>query len=168
MYLHGTEGSNPSLSAMVCMKCTILTVGKKNETWIEPGILRFLGRLRVPFAAEMVILPHSPRSADRAALEESETILRRLQPNDFVVLLDERGKNISSPELSEIICSHIHRHIIFVIGGAYGVTPKLRQRADMLWSLSRLVFPHQLVRLILAEQLYRAQEIAKGGSYHHE
>lgn len=149
------------------MKITIYTVGKKNETWVDPGISRFLERLRAPFEAEVVILPHSSKPSNLAVQDESETILARLKTGDFVILLDERGKNLSSPELSELVCSHTGQHVVFVIGGAYGVTPELRQRADVLWSLSRLVFPHQLVRLILAEQLYRAQEISKGGKYHH-
>ena len=149
------------------MKITIYTVGKKNEAWVDPGVLRFLERLRAPFEAEMVVLPHSSKPSNLAIEDESETILARLRADDFVILLDERGKNLSSPELSETICSHTNQRVVFIIGGAYGVTPELRQRADVLWSLSRLVFPHQLVRLILAEQLYRSQEIYKGGKYHH-
>lgn len=82
-------------------------------------------------------------------------------------MLDERGKNLSSPELSNLITDNINKHIIFIIGGAYGVTSDLRQKSNVVWSLSNLVFPHQLVRLILAEQLYRAQEIHRGSHYHH-
>ena len=63
---------------------------------------------------------------------------------------------------------HTSQNIVFIIGGAYGVTDNVRRRANLVWSLSKLVFPHQLVRLILAEQLYRAQEIVRGGKYHHE
>lgn len=94
--------------------------------------------------------------------------MSRLRPHDFVILLDERGRNLNSPELSRLILDHTDQHIVIIIGGAYGVTETLHRRADIVWSLSRLVFPHQLVRLILAEQLYRAQEIARGGSYHHD
>jgi len=149
------------------MKITILTIGKKNEPWIQPGVFRFLERLRAPFAAEMKILPHSSFEGDRARQEESERISSRLRSDDFVILLDERGKNLSSPELSDLISNHINKHIVFIIGGAYGVTDEMRQRANVTWSLSKLVFPHQLVRLILAEQLYRAQEIHRGSHYHH-
>ncbi len=150
------------------MKITILTIGKKNEPWIQPGVFRFLERLRPPFAAEMIILPHSSFEGGRARQEESERISSRLRSDDFVILLDERGKNLSSPELSDLISNSINKHIVFIIGGAYGVTDEMRQRANIIWSLSKLVFPHQLVRLILAEQLYRAQEIAKGSRYHHQ
>ena len=149
------------------MKITVLSVGKKHESWVEPGIRRFLERLRAPFAAEMVILPHSSFEGDRARQEESERLLGRLKQGDFVILLDERGKNLSSPEVLQIITERAHQHIVIIIGGAYGVNDALRSQADLVWSLSNLVFPHQLVRLILAEQLYRAQEIAKGSSYHH-
>lgn len=94
--------------------------------------------------------------------------MSRLKPHDFVILLDERGRNLNSPELSRLILDHTDQHIVIIIGGAYGVTETLHRRADIVWSLSRLVFPHQLVRLMLAEQLYRTQEIARGGSYHHD
>ena len=116
----------------------------------------------------MIILPHSSFEGDRARQEESERLLSRIKDSDFTILLDERGKNLSSPELSDLISNHINKHIVFIIGGAYGVTDEMRQRANVTWSLSNLVFPHQLVRLILAEQLYRAQEIAKGSRYHHQ
>ena len=161
------EGSNPSLSAIDIMKITVITIGKKHEAWIQPGIFRFLERLGPPFVTEMVILPHSSFEGDRARQEESERILTRLNSDDFVILLDERGKNLSSPELSDLITSHTNNHIVFIIGGAYGVNDDLRQRSSVIWSLSNLVFPHQLVRLILAEQLYRAQEIYRGSQYHH-
>lgn len=150
------------------MKITILSIGKKNEPWIQPGVFRFLERLRAPFAAEMIILPHSSFEDDRARQEESERLLSRLKDSDFTILLDERGKSLSSPELSNLILQNNTKHIVFIIGGAYGVTDAMRQQADITWSLSKLVFPHQLVRLILAEQLYRAQEIAKGSRYHHQ
>lgn len=150
------------------MKIRILTIGKKHEPWVRAGIERFLERLRGQFRAEVVIVPHSSKDRTAAAIEESERLQNLVQDSDFIILLDERGKNLSSPELSNIITENSHRQLVFIIGGAYGVSNKLRERADIIWSLSQLVFPHQLVRLILAEQLYRAQEIAKGGQYHHE
>lgn len=156
------------LRQTVLMKITILTIGKKHEAWIEPGIFRFLERLRAPFAAEMIILPHSNFEGDRARQNESEKLLSHIKHNDFLILLDERGKNLTSIEFSQLIINNSAQHIVIVIGGAYGVDETVRQRANFIWSLSKLVFPHQLARLILAEQLYRAQEIAKGSHYHHE
>ena len=76
------------------MKITIITIGKKHEAWVQPGIFRFLERLRAPFAAEMIILPHSSFEGDRARQEESERIFSRLNSDDFVILLDERGKKL--------------------------------------------------------------------------
>ena len=87
-----------------------------------------------------------------------------------MILLDERGKALDSPGLARTLQQPIDgaRTVILIIGGAYGVDPSVHTRANLVWSLSPLVFPHQLVRLILAEQLYRAQEIASGRPYHHE
>lgn len=149
------------------MKISVLTVGRKHEAWVEQGIERFLERLRPPFDARVDILPPSKLSGLRAIEEESGTILRRIKTSDFVILLDERGKNFSSNEFSEIIQNHTNTQVVIIIGGAYGVGEAVLTRANLTWSLSNLVFPHQLVRLILAEQLYRAQEIAKGSGYHH-
>ena len=148
----------------------VIAVGKRHAAWIEAGIERYEKRLRRPYDVEWVFLPHSQFTADRARQEESERILSRLKPEDFVILLDERGKNIDSPALSRLIEAEIShgRQIVVIIGGAYGVDDRVLGRANFVWSLSRLVFPHQLVRLILTEQLYRAQEIARGGGYHHE
>lgn len=152
------------------MSMTILAVGKKHEEWVAEGIRRYEKRLRAPFSIEWVLLPHSSLEGDRARQEESERILSKLKPHDVVVLLDERGKALSSPALSEYLTNEFNQahSIVFVIGGAYGVDDSVHQRARLIWSLSPLVFPHQLVRLILIEQLYRAQQIALGGSYHHE
>ena len=96
--------------------------------------------------------------------------MSRLQDDDFVVLLDERGTLLDSPALSGAILGQLDlsRSVVCIIGGAYGVSDALTTRADLVWSLSPLVFPHQLVRLLLAEQLYRAQEIAGGRPYHHQ
>lgn len=149
------------------MKIKIITIGKKHEPWVGQGIEQFIKRLRQPFEAEFLIIPHSSKPEREAIDQESTTLLKRLRSDDYVILLDERGDNLSSPELSELLINHVHHQVVIVIGGAYGVNSQLRQRADKIWSLSRLVFPHQLVRLILIEQLYRAGEIAKGNPYHH-
>lgn len=148
---------------------TIIAIGKKHETWMQSGIERYQKRLKQPWNIEWMLLPHSSLEGQRARQEESQRILARIKPSDTVILLDETGKLLDSPALSKL-CSAQFTHgtsLVFVIGGAYGVSSTLHQRATTIWSLSPLVFPHQLVRLLLAEQLYRAQEIARGGSYHH-
>ncbi len=151
------------------MPVRILAVGKKHESWVAEGIARYQKRLKKPFDVEWVLLPHSSYEADRARQEESERILSRLGDRDFVILLDERGDNVTSPQLSHLLQATFEaaRPMTVVIGGAYGVDEQMQSRADFTWSLSRLVFPHQLVRLILAEQLYRAQEIVLDNPYHH-
>ena len=149
---------------------TILAVGKKHEAWVADGILRYQERLRAPWNIEWVLLPHRPYEGPRARQEESGRILGRVDPSDYVILLDERGKLLDSPALAHHIDNLFtnSRNVVMVIGGAYGVDERLTERADLVWSLSPLVFPHQLVRLILIEQLYRAQEIAAGRAYHHQ
>ena len=152
------------------MPIRIIAVGKKHESWIVDGLKRYQERLKRPFITEWVFLPHSDLPNTSARQEESKRILSRLNTADYVILLDETGKNIDSPELSRLLLSPLDssREVVIVIGGAFGVDDTVHQRADFVWSLSRLVFPHQLVRLILIEQIYRAQEIAAGKPYHHK
>jgi len=152
------------------MPIRILAIGKKHESWVDEGINRYQKRLKRPFDVEWVLLPHSSRDGTEARREESERILTRLTASDYVVLLDERGKGINSPALSELFLDQLEqsRPVTVIIGGAYGVDDSIHTRANFVWSLSPLVFPHQLVRLILTEQIYRSQEIAAGNPYHHE
>ncbi len=152
------------------MSIKIIAIGKKHESWVAEGIERYQRRLKRPFLVEWVILPHSMLEGHMALRDESQRILSRLSANAFVILLDERGKNIDSPALSRLIFDKLEHscEVTIIIGGAYGVDKTIHQRADFVWSLSNLVFPHQLVRLILTEQIYRAQEIAAGNPYHHE
>ena len=149
---------------------TVITVGKKHEDWVSGGIKRYQTRCKQPWNFEWQLIPHSKLDGQQARQEESERILARLHTQDFIILLDERGQMFDSPTLScqlnELFAQG--KNITIVIGGAFGVSTALIQRANLVWSLSPLVFPHQLVRLILAEQLYRAQEIARGSRYHHQ
>lgn len=148
---------------------TIVAVGKKHEGWIIDGLERYEKRLVKPWNLKWVLLPHSPAEGVGARQDESECILQRLNPDDFVVLLDERGKLLDSPALAKQMEAVFPtgKNIVCIIGGAYGVNEALTARANLVWSLSPLVFPHQLVRLILVEQIYRVQEIVLGHPYHH-
>ncbi|MDD3035725.1 MAG: 23S rRNA (pseudouridine(1915)-N(3))-methyltransferase RlmH [Candidatus Saccharimonadaceae bacterium] len=152
------------------MPIRIITVGKKHELWVSEGINRYCKRLKRPFQIEWVFLPHSANAGLAARQNESRAILSRLSTDDYVILLDERGQNVSSDVLSDLISRQLEssKQMAVIIGGAYGVDDSLRNRADFVWSLSDLVFPHQLVRLILIEQIYRTQEIHFGNPYHHE
>ena len=148
----------------------IIAIGKKHEKWVSSGIELFEKRLKKPFNLKWDILPHSNFAEEKAREEETQRILAKIKPSDFVILLDERGKNISSPELAKMLSNGFvnSQNFVIIIGGAFGVADELLQRANFVWSLSKLVFPHQIVRVILVEQVYRAQEISSGGKYHHE
>lgn len=152
------------------MSLHILAIGKKHEDWVSEGIQRYQKRLKAPFISEWILMAHSPYDGHTAREDESARILSRLQAYDYIVLLDERGKSLDSPTFSDVLKAELDQShkVLIIIGGAYGVTDELRNRADLVWSLSPLVFPHQLVRLILTEQLYRAQQITLGGPYHHQ
>jgi 23S rRNA (pseudouridine1915-N3)-methyltransferase len=115
-------------------------------------------------------LPHSVKTGAQGAQDESESIAKRLSPDDWVILLDERGKLFATPDLAGMLDSRLSqgKRVVLVIGGAFGVTDELRARANVVWALSPLVFPHQIVRLVVAEQVYRAQTILRGEPYHHQ
>lgn len=148
----------------------VLAVGKKHEAWVADGIERYQKRLKAPFNVEWQLIPHSSLEGTRARQEESERIVSRIKMDDFIVLLDEKGVMFDSPAASRVLVVPLQqsKRVVAVIGGAYGVDARVQARADVVWSLSKLVFPHQLVRLLLVEQLYRAQEIGGGRPYHHE
>lgn len=138
----------------------IIAGGKKHASWLAEACVEYEKRLRKPFNIEWQFV-------DEEKLPERVTKLDR---EDFVVLLDEHGKIFSSPELSNLLRNPLEngRDVVLVIGGAFGhFPPEMVQRANLIWSLSNLVFPHQICRLIIAEQIYRAQEIYLGHSYHH-
>lgn len=140
----------------------IIAGGKKHLDWVNLAITEYQKRLKRPFNIDWKLIEE----------EKLTTFLSEwpFSGNQFVVVLDERGKNLSSPELSEIFVKQFvnTKEIIVIIGGAFGVDEAMRQKANLVWSFSRLVFPHQLARVMLIEQIYRAQEIWSGGKYHHE
>ncbi|MEO7309079.1 MAG: 23S rRNA (pseudouridine(1915)-N(3))-methyltransferase RlmH [Chitinophagaceae bacterium] len=156
------------------MKLLFWSIGKENDSYVKEGVEDFTNRISRYFPCEWKIVAPPKNAAymsDTAQKEaESSLLIGSLDPVDFMVLLDERGKMLTSPGLSHLISERAvssTRRIIFVIGGAFGVTEAVRKRADLVWQLSQLVFPHQLVRLILAEQIYRACSILKNEKYHH-
>lgn len=148
-----------------------MTVGKRSEPTIESLIEQYDRRLSRDYQVSWQFIPAS-KSNDEVTCrrEESAAISRLLKPTDKVVLLDERGKQYDNKQFAEAFSdlASSHGRIIFVIGGAYGVTDELRGAVDIVWSLSKLVFPHRLIRVVLAEQLYRTVMITKGHPYHHE
>lgn len=145
---------------------TILAVGKKTDGDLINAIESYQKRLRAPFNVKWLSIPYSAKDGVAARQDESERLLAHIKPGDYVMLLDERGQQTTSPEFSRALSCRANATI--VIGGAYGVNDELRQRANLMVSLSKMVFPHQLVRLILIEQIYRAQAIYNHHPYHHE
>lgn len=157
------------------MKIQFWSLGKAHEPYVKEGVDMFTKRIGSYFPAEWVIVPPLKNAASLQAPElkkkEGEQILALLKKEDCLVLLDERGKQYNSEGLAAFIQARANestKNLVFLIGGAFGVDEAVQQRARFQWSLSQLVFPHQLVRLILAEQVYRACTILRNEKYHHQ
>ncbi len=157
------------------MKISLVTVGKTDVKWVREGLELYVSRLShyVPFTLDEI--PELKNAAsltqDQIKEREGELVLKRIKDSDELVLLDERGRELRSVELAawlEDKLARSGRDLVFVIGGAYGFSSKVYDRADSKLSLSRMTFSHQMVRTIFAEQLYRAFTIIKGEPYHHE
>lgn len=157
------------------MKLTALFVGKTTDKHIQALIDDYTSRLRHYLPFDIVVIPELRNtkhlSEEQQKQAEGELILRNLQPGDSLVLLDEHGRELRSIELAEWVEKRQHtvsRRLVLAIGGPYGFSADVYARADDKLSLSRLTFSHQMVRLFLVEQLYRAQTIIRGEPYHHE
>ena len=140
----------------------IICGGKKNVGWVLEACSEYEKRLRKPYEISWEFL-------------EEEKLLKKLEAwpfsgRELVICCDERGKNISSGEYSSMLSDAFlsSREVVILIGGAYGFTDFIRERADFVWSFSKLVFPHMMCRVLVTEQIYRAQEIYMNKPYHHE
>ena len=140
----------------------IIAGGKKSTDWVLVAQSEYEKRLKKPFNLNWEIY-------------EEEKLAKKLdlwdfKSNEFIILADERGENVSSVELARKLNKIFNSsmEVVIIIGGAFGVSEKVRKRADFVWSFSKLVFPHMLMRVMMTEQIYRAQEILNGGKYHHE
>jgi 23S rRNA (pseudouridine1915-N3)-methyltransferase len=156
------------------MNIEIWTIGKENEPFIDEGIKYYFNKIKPYAPVELVILKPSKKSATtdplRMKQQEEEMILKKLQPHHHLILLDETGKMYSSPQWAAQLQQFMNtgtKTLVILIGGAYGVSEAVQKAARQCWSLSHLVFPHQLVRLIVAEQLYRSYSILNNSPYHH-
>jgi len=157
------------------MKIWFWSIGKSNESYVKEGIADFTKRISRYFPVEWTIIPVPKNSGMLSEMDlkkkEGETILQWLRQDDYLIALDERGKQFSSEGLSELLqerASASTKNLVFLIGGAFGLDAAVLKRAQLKWSLSQLTFPHQLVRLILAEQVYRACTILQNEKYHHK
>jgi 23S rRNA (pseudouridine1915-N3)-methyltransferase len=156
------------------MKIQFWTIGKAHEGFVSEGISIFTKRIQAYFPVQWQIIA-GPKNAGKMTEQElkqkeADLVISLLKKEDYLVLLDERGKQLNSEGLALFLqqrANESEKKVIFLIGGAYGVGKILLERAHFTWSLSSLVFPHQLVRLILAEQVYRACTILRNEKYHH-
>lgn len=148
------------------MKIVIISVGKGKDEVSNDLVKHFEVRILRYLPIEWIYISHEATKE-----KEGEKILGYLKKEDYVVLLDEKGRDMKSEALAELVENRMVdsvRRMVFIIGGAYGVSKVIEERANYIWKLSSLVFPHMLVRVILVEQLYRAMTIIKGEKYHHE
>lgn len=158
------------------MKFTFLTIGKIKGKWMRQGIDEYLKRLS-PIAKVEVLSPDeekmpenpSPALKEKVMEKEGEKLLKYLKDEDFLILLDLKGKPVTSEELAHIIRQKMvsgTSHFFFMIGGPYGNGENIRRRANLKISISAMTFTHQMARLILAEQVYRAMKIIRHEPYH--
>jgi 23S rRNA (pseudouridine1915-N3)-methyltransferase len=157
------------------MKILVLFVGKTDKPFMKEGIDDYLNRIKYYFPIELQIIPELKKNVNLPVElqkeKEGQLVLAHVNKGDQLVLLDEKGTEYSSVELSQWIEKKMTssvRQIVFVIGGAYGFAESVYQRADHMISLSKLTFSHQMVRMIFAEQLYRALTIIRNEPYHHK
>lgn len=156
------------------MKIEFWLIGKTKEAWVSDAIEHYLKRCSRYFTITIEIIPESRHTKpDDMRKDESERLVAKLKksPKAFTILLDENGKHLSSTQFGDLISkqqSQGNSALRFIIGGAFGVEEAVRKEADYVLSLSKMTFPHQLVRVIFLEQLYRAFTILRGEGYHHE
>jgi 23S rRNA (pseudouridine1915-N3)-methyltransferase len=157
------------------MKIVLLQTGKTSEKYINEGVTNFAVRLQKYSVFEIVTLPDIRNTRSMPVKEqkarEGEKIVQFLRNDDYIVVLDENGKEFTTVEFSEKlekIFMMQKKRIVFVIGGAYGFSEEVFGKADLRLSLSRMTFSHQVVRLLFMEQLYRVFTVLKGEPYHHE
>jgi 23S rRNA (pseudouridine1915-N3)-methyltransferase len=155
------------------MRVTLVAVGQRMPAWVTQGFTEYGKRLRPRMPLELVEIPAAKRGSGdlaRAMAEEGKRLLAATRPQDHVIALDERGTARTSLALSRWLGARQQagKDLVFLVGGADGFAPEVLARADERWSLSSLTLPHALVRIVFAEQLYRAMTLLDGHPYHRE
>lgn len=156
------------------MKLLLIYNGKTAKSWLQKALEDYTGRLAHYIKTDTIVIPEVKSTKGLSAAvqmeREAEQMLKVLQAGDYVVLLDEHGKEMRSVEMADWLGRQMQqtKRLVFVVGGPYGFSPRMKEKASELISLSKLTFSHQMVRLLLVEQLYRACTILKGEPYHHE
>ena len=157
------------------MKIRLIMTGKTSDKWLKEGLEQYFNRISRYLPFDVKVIPDLKNAGkmdpDAVKQQEGEAILKSVDNSDRLVLLDENGKMFSSREFAGLIEKHMIsgcRYLVFVIGGAWGVSDEVFRRADQRVSLSPMTFSHQMVRLVFAEQLYRAMSIINNEPYHHD
>lgn len=159
----------------ICMKIAMMAVGKTTTKYIADAVEDYSGRIvhYVPFTFKALTDAKLPKNCDakRQKDVEGEMILKELAPSDVVVLLDERGRQYSSRDFAGFLQDKmvsLPGRLVFIIGGPFGFSDSVYSRANGMLSVSKMTFTHEMIRLIFAEQIYRAMTIIRGESYHHD
>lgn len=151
------------------MKLNVLAVGNKMPDWIESGFMEYRKRMPKELSIELIEIKQvKDKSRERSLLAEYERIEKVLPISNYDIAMDEQGKQLSTQDFATSLVTwmNLGRDIAFIIGGADGLHPVIKQKADQVLSLSKMTLPHGLVRVLLAEQLYRAATILKQHPYH--
>jgi 23S rRNA (pseudouridine1915-N3)-methyltransferase len=154
------------------MKCRLIAAGTRLPDWINEGFREYQKRLRAPLVLELIEIPIAKRSAGenpkRAIAREGENMLAALKDEDYVVSLEVEAKSMTTLQVSSWLAERLReaRPLALLIGGPDGLSDSCRTRANQSWSLSPLTLPHGLVRVLLAEQIYRAMSLLAGHPYH--
>ncbi|MFM9006365.1 MAG: 23S rRNA (pseudouridine(1915)-N(3))-methyltransferase RlmH [Flavobacteriales bacterium] len=156
------------------MKIIILTLGKTSASYLREGMAVYQERLKHYAKVEYKELPDVPAkgiSHDVLKEREGDQLLKQLKPDDFVLLLDENGEHFSSRGFAEMLQRRMNsgvKQLVLIIGGAFGFSESVYARSNGKISFSKMTYSHEMIRLLLLEQLYRAHTILKGESYHHD
>ena len=154
------------------MKIEFIFIGKTTESYLNEGINTYLKRLINYLPSEVVTLASSTSKIKEKIIDdESKLIISKIQSRDFLVLLDERGKELTSRQLATFIEKQMlagTNRMLLITGGAYGVSDELKKKVHFTLSASKFTFTHQMIRLLLTEQVYRAMTILRNESYHHD
>jgi 23S rRNA (pseudouridine1915-N3)-methyltransferase len=154
------------------MKCRLIAAGTRLPDWVNEGFREYQKRMRAPLVLELIEIPIPKRSAgenpQRAIAREGENMLAALKDEDYVVSLEVEAKSMTTPQVSAWLAQRLReaRPLALLIGGPDGLSDSCRSRANQSWSLSPLTLPHGLVRVLLAEQIYRAMSMLAGHPYH--
>ena len=157
------------------MKIVLLTIGKTKKSFLSEGIKKYLLKIKHYTNLESIEIDNVKFSKNISESElinkEAELLISKLAPSDYVILLDEKGRQYSSLEFSKKLNNWMigsKKRLVFIIGGAYGVSKTVSSRVDGILSFSSMTFSHQMIRLFFLEQLYRAYTILNNNPYHHE